>query len=675
MRRLACAPPTSQPRAGARIRGDMLRTAAEVAAAIRDDPRCSAWSVVDAGPDFVEVDLGDVHTTLAWPPMWTDPARLRPHLVRARADACPLVFVGTPEQLAAGRVDALDDPPTNRAAAVPMSPEQLVALLRSQAAIWQRARRAAQRDVQLERARYEVDLLISVGRALAQQRDIDSLLEAILSRAREVTGADAGSVYAVENIEDDDASNDTVRFRVAQNDSVAVDETRQVTLPVSASSIVGACVLSRDVINIPDLYALGPPGSPSNPWGLRHDRSFDEKYGYQTRSMLAVPMISARDQVIGVIQLINKRAKGVARLATAEDFATKVVPFDEASVELAVALAAQAGIALENALLYDEVRTLFEGFVHASVTAIEARDPTTSGHSQRVADLTVGLAKVVDRCDRGPYADLRFSYDEIKQIEYASLLHDFGKVGVREHVLVKAKKLYAHEEELVRQRFNFIRKAIEAEQLERKVRYLLEASRDRAAEQLEAIDRDARAKLTEIDEFLQFILAANEPTVLERGGFERIADIARRTYRDVDGSERPYLTEREAMALQIPRGSLTPEERKAIEEHVVHTYNFLVQIPWGRTYRDIPAIAGAHHEKLDGSGYPRGVSDIAPPARMMTISDIFDALTASDRPYKRAVPVDKALDILGYEVEAGKLDGALLELFIDAKVYELAFSK
>ena len=222
----------------------------------------------------------------------------------------------------------------------------------------------------------------------------------------------------------------------------------------------------------------------------------------------------------------------------------------------------------------------------------------------------------------------------------------------------------------VLERFNFIRQPLESEQLQRKVRYLLEASRAAAAERIAALDGDAERTLAEIDEFIAFVLQANEPTVLEQGGFERIAEIAARTYRDSEGKERPYLSSEEAVALQIPRGSLTVEERKAIEQHVVHTYEFLEQIPWGRTFKDIPAIAGAHHEKLDGSGYPRGVNVIAPPARMMTISDIFDALTASDRPYKRAVPVPKALDILGYEVEAGKLDRELYELFIAAKVYE-----
>jgi HD-GYP domain-containing protein (c-di-GMP phosphodiesterase class II) len=651
----------------------MLRTVEDVAGAIRNDGRFAKWSVRSAGAGFLEVEIGKAVLVLCWPEVWRHRGRLAPHLTRARSGTFPLVLLGTSQEFVDGEVHKIDDPPTNAIATVPMPVERLLVLLRSLAAIWDRHRSMAQRDVQLERARYEVDLLLSVGRTLSQERDLDSLLEKILLRAREVTGADAGSVYVVEG-QAEDAAENTLRFKVTQNDSVPM-ESKGFTIPISPASIVGTCVLTSDVINIPDLYELDDPGKDNNPWGFKHDRSFDEKIGYQTRSMLTLPMVSARDQVIGVIQLINKRAKAVTVLETPDDFEHKVVPFDEASAELALALASQAGIALENAMLYDEVRTLFEGFVHASVTAIEARDPTTSGHSQRVADLTVGLAKAADRHDTGTYAPLKFTFDEIKQIEYASLLHDFGKVGVREHVLVKAKKLYPHEENIVVERFNFIRKALEAEQLGRKVKYLMEVSRDQVASQLADIDRDAAARLAEIDEFVQFILQANEPTVLDKGGFERIAEIAARTYRDLEGRERRYLSDEEAVALQIPRGSLTKEERVAIEQHVVHTYNFLKQIPWGRTFKDIPEIAGAHHEKLDGSGYPRGVDVVAPPARMMTISDIFDALTASDRPYKRAVPVPKALDILGYEVKAGKLDPELLQLFIDAKVYELAFDK
>jgi hypothetical protein len=312
--------------------------------------------------------------------------------------------------------------------------------------------------------------------------------------------------------------------------------------------------------------------------------------------------------------------------------------------------------------------------VRASVTAIESRDPTTSGHSERVAELTVGLARAVDRADAGAYADRRFSPDELVQMEYAALLHDFGKVGVREHVLVKAKKLYEHQRELILQRFQLIRRGFEVEGLRRKVDILTTASREQVLTQLAVDDRSPIGDaIRELDEFITFILDANEPTVLEQGGFERIADIAARRYLGDDGQPRPDLTDDEASALQILRGSLTERERDEINSHVVHTYNFLRQIPWGRTFRDVPEIAGGHHEKLDGSGYPAGKKggEILVPTRMMTISDIYDALTARDRPYKKAMPADKALDILASEVRRGYLDADLFAIFVDAKVWEL----
>ena len=318
-------------------------------------------------------------------------------------------------------------------------------------------------------------------------------------------------------------------------------------------------------------------------------------------------------------------------------------------------------------------RPCFEGFVHASVTAIESRDPTTSGHSERVADLTVGLAKVADKADEPAFRDIRFSLDDLKQIEYAALLHDFGKVGVREHVLVKAKKLYPYEKELIEARFNYIGKCIEAEGLKVTVENLLASSREAMEKSTGGLSPEFRSRLEELDAFVGFILKANEPSVLEEGGFERLADIAKKSYLDAGGETQPYLTECEVAALQIARGSLTQPERQEIESHVVHSYNFLKQIPWGRTFRDVPEIAGAHHEKLDGSGYPLGLSsaEIPTPTKMMTIADIFDALTASDRPYKRAVPTEMALNILGSEVKRGKLDNDLYQLFVDSKVWRI----
>jgi response regulator RpfG family c-di-GMP phosphodiesterase len=250
-------------------------------------------------------------------------------------------------------------------------------------------------------------------------------------------------------------------------------------------------------------------------------------------------------------------------------------------------------------------------------------------------------------------------------------LHDFGKVGVREKVLVKAKKLYEPDRELLLGRFDFIRKAIESEGLKKRLDLVAQLGPAEAERQFGALDEEMRRRLAEIDEHIAFILKANEPTVMPTGGFEKLAEIALMTYVDPRGEIRPYLTTEEVAALKLPRGSLTTDERVEIESHVVHTFNFLENIPWGRRLGKIPIIAGGHHEKLDGTGYPRGLrgEEIRIETRMMTISDIFDALTASDRPYKRAVPIDKALDIIGSEVKNGKCDADLFRIFVEAKVW------
>ena len=645
--------------------------------AVARDRRMSGYRVRRQGDGWIELEVlaqrarMPVMLVLAWPDVWRDPRELEPHLIRARSGNYGLIILGSDEQIEAARLDTMPADADMIAISAPVTMTRLLLTLRGRAEATAQRMASASLELELERSRHENDMLISIGRALSQERDIQSLLRIILRRACEVTNADAGSVYIVEG-QDEEIANRTLLFAVSQNDSRDIPS-HGFKMPVSSSSIAGQCVLSGDRINVPDLYKLDEPGTGNNPWGFIHDRTFDDKHAYQTRSVLAVPMISARADVIGVIQLINKRAKGWIQLELPTDFDSGVVTFDEVSEAYVSTLASQAGIALENVLLYEEVKTLFDGFVKAAVTAIESRDPTTSGHSERVADLTVGLANAVNRAESGHYREVRFSRDDLTQIRYASLLHDFGKVGVREHVLVKAKKLYEHERQLIMQRFQLIKRGFKIEGLESKLRYLQDASLDEVREQLEAVDRDIVAKVHEIDDIIKFILHANEPTVLEQGGFERIAEIAGMTYKDDEGKPYPFLLVDEANALQIRRGSLTEQERLEINSHVVHSYNFLCQIPWSRTLREVPMIAGAHHEKLDGTGYPHGLrgDQIPIPSRMMAITDIYDALTAKDRPYKKAMPAEKALDIVASEVKRGQLDAELFDVFVGARVWAI----
>jgi HD-GYP domain-containing protein (c-di-GMP phosphodiesterase class II) len=518
-----------------------------------------------------------------------------------------------------------------------------------------------------DRARYELDELLSISRAMSSQRDISKLLGLILEKSRQITGADAGSVYVLEPVEDG-TDEKRLHFMLSQNDSMKIDF-KEFHLGVDGSSIVGRAVLDRKPINIAD---LGRPdeGDPLSQV-FRHNRSFDDKTGYRARSMLTVPMLSAENEVIGVIQLINKKRRPERPLLEPDDFEGEVIPFDARSEELALALASQAGVCLENAILYKEITNLFEGFVDASVTAIEARDPTTSGHSRRVATLTVALAQKVDAISEGPLRDVRFTAQDLRQIEYAGVLHDFGKVGVRENVLVKAKKLYDWQRAAIELRFRYVRKALEADCLKAKLD-LVSRSGAAAAAALAHADAELGRALAQVDEAWRVVSIANEPALLQQPVLSRLREVAQWQYLDPDGCPRPYLEPGEVEALEVGRGSLTPAERDEIQSHVTHTITFLETIPWGRSLRSVPRIAGAHHESMDGRGYPAGLAgtDIPVESRMLTISDIFDALTASDRPYKAAVPSAKALDIISSEVKAGRCDPLLFQIFVQGEVWK-----
>jgi HD-GYP domain-containing protein (c-di-GMP phosphodiesterase class II) len=515
---------------------------------------------------------------------------------------------------------------------------------------------------QLHLVASELETLNKIGVALSTERNTDALLDLILTKSREITKSDAGSLYLAE--EEKEGVKHLV-FRLTQSDSHQVPF-RQFTLPIDTRSIAGYSAAMGKILNIKDAYRI-------RALPFRLNRDFDEKFGYRTKSMLVVPMKNQKDEVIGVLQLINAKRKAGVKLTSKKIVQAEVVPYSQRSQELAASLASQAGVALENNLLYRDIQRLFEGFVKASVTAIESRDPTTFGHSERVAKLTVGLAEAVDRSDSGPYKDIHFSSQEIQELRYASVLHDFGKVGVREEVLIKAKKLYPSQMELIQKRFLYIRKSVELEQMRKKMEFLLANGNQGYQEPFALIDSEHDKQLQQLNEFHDQILKANEPTVLPEKASERLVEIAGWSFEDPSGPTEPLLSPEELRFLSIPKGSLDPDERLQIESHVIHSFRFLSQIPWTKELKNIPMIARAHHEKLDGSGYPYHMkaSEIPFQAKMMTISDIFDALTARDRPYKRAVPIERALDIIGQEVKSQLLDPVLFHLFVEAKIFQM----
>jgi HD-GYP domain-containing protein (c-di-GMP phosphodiesterase class II) len=519
----------------------------------------------------------------------------------------------------------------------------------------------------------ELNQLNQIGVALSAERDIDRLLTLILQKSREITVADAGSLYLVEAAADGNGSASRLRFKLPQNDSVPVSDFQEFTVPLDKTSIAGYVALTGEPVNVADAYHL-PEGTP-----YTISRSFDEKSGYRSRSMLVVPMRDHKDVVIGVVQLINKKRERGAGLQSAALVDDQVISFTEVDSKLVASLASQAAVAFENADLIQRIRTLFDQFIHRAVTAVEMRDPTTAGHSERVAILTVGLAEKVDGVADGPLAAERFTRDQVEELRYAALLHDFGKVAVQEKYLRKGKKLYASQMIAIRQRFAYILKAIEADHLRARLA-AVEAGRATAPE-LADLDAEHGRRRQEAERVLRLVLDANEPAVVEEERFRAVMSLSARPLSFEElvrfpveaWAEGPFLTADEVEALSIRKGSLSDAERDEINSHVSHTYRFLQKLPWTSQFRRVPEIAWAHHEKLDGSGYPRGLRapDIPIESRMMTVADIYDALVAWDRPYKLSVSEERAREILHEEAAEGKVDARLLRVFVEARIFDL----
>jgi len=512
----------------------------------------------------------------------------------------------------------------------------------------------------------EIGEMTRIGTALGTERDTKKLLGLILDQARRITNSDAGSLYLVET--DEDTGIKRMRFMVAQNFTKPDLPFRESTMRLDRSSLAGYAATTGEPLVIDDAYFLPPDVE------YTINRSFDERHGYRSKSMLVIPMKDHREIIIGVLQLINRKRTYDAQLATLEDVQREVVPFSRRAVELVTALAGQAAVSIENAQLYQRINRMFREFVDASVQAIEQRDPITKGHSKRVAGRTVGLAKAVDRAPDGPFVATHFTDDQLREIEYAGLLHDFGKVGVREDVLQKAKKLFPDRLELIKQRHAFVRRSMERDFWRARVEFLERYGKEGYPDFLAKLDDEQRREVERLDQFLNSVISANEPNLLAAESAADLAQLGGRTYMDIEGENKPLLTPEEVRYLTIRKGSLDDAERKEIEGHVEHTWNFLQEIKWTPELSRIPIIAYGHHEKLDGTGYPRGISGDAIPiqTRMMTISDIYDALVAQDRPYKKKVMPDNALDIMHRDLVApGQLDSDLFRVFIDAKVFAI----
>lgn len=506
--------------------------------------------------------------------------------------------------------------------------------------------------------------LADISISLSAEDDLMTLLRKILSEGQNIACCDAASLFLIE--ENDDHEKELI-FKLTQNDSMDFPF-EELHFPLDESSIAGYVAYTNSELNIPDAYQL----SSSVPY--QFNRSFDQRTGYRTKSMLAIPLVNKQKDVIGVLQFINRKKARALKISDEKSALAYTESFDSDINVLLQALASQAGIAIENTILQNDIKALFEGFVNASVSAIEQRDPTTSGHSFRVADLCVDLAESVTISSVARLRNVRFTETEVRELRYAALLHDFGKVGVRESVLVKEKKLKEGALDNIKYRILLAKERLRTHALRQQLDMYRDGGPDeRLFKQIEELmERD----IAMLEQFHQAIIEANEPSMLKEDN-KAILEQIHGYQLESRQEELEILTLDELDMLSISKGSLTPAERKEIESHVVHTQNFLEHIPWTKEFQNIPTIAGAHHEKLDGSGYPHGMkdSDIPLPSKIMTICDIYDALTASDRPYKPAMNYERAIDILKKESEGGMLDVDLVNVFIEAKVFQVIDKK
>lgn len=516
-----------------------------------------------------------------------------------------------------------------------------------------------------------VEQLLDIGAALSSTHDLGQLLNLILSKSREITCSDAGSVYLVDRSD----PMPKLLFKVAQNDSLPNLSFHEFALPLTKKSLAGYVAITGESLNLAHAYEL-PSDVP-----YRLDRSFDKDLGYYTRSVLVLPMQNREGEIMGVLQLINRKTTWDSRV-TPENGLDVTQAYSDWEERILRSLASQAAISIERNKLEESIENLFAGFVKASVQIIEARDPCTYGHSERVAELTVRLSEEANSVTSGLFSSICFSDRQIQEIRYAALLHDFGKVGVPEAILVKQKKLYPRQLELVRHRFALAKRTLQMQCAQDKFRYLVEHPSHRHddretgcphCQDLLKIDSQVAKEIEQLDQYWEVLLEANEPRILAEEPLARLKEISQYVYEDIDGQLKPLVTPEELEQLMVRKGTLTPAERFDIESHVTYTYEFLKQIPWTKDLKDVPSLAYGHHEKLDGTGYPRGLKggDIPPQTQMMTIADIYDALTAGDRPYKRGLPVETAMKILHQEAAQQKINREFLLLFEQRQVFSV----
>ena len=513
---------------------------------------------------------------------------------------------------------------------------------------------------QLKKLLKRLERLNAIGIALSAERDAARLLEMILLGAKEITGADGGTLYTV-------TDDNKLRFEIMRTDSlgIALGGTTGKEIPFAPLPLYGEdgtpnnnmvaaySVLHDCTVNIEDAYE-------AEGFDFSGTRKFDEKTGYRSKSFLTIPMKNHENEIIGVLQLLNALEEG----------SDDIIAFSAENQQLAESLASQAAVALTNHNLIEGLKQLFESFIELIAEAIDEKSPYTGGHCRRVPELSMLLAKAADASQDGPLRDFSMNDKELYEMRIASWLHDCGKVTTPEYVVDKATKLSTIFDriELVDQRFELLKKQNEVDML----RGQLEAARNgdtALMATLAAEFQSLQQKLDEDREFLQNANVGGEFMTPEHQA--RVHSIAAYPFFDPDGQQVPFLSENEVYNLNIARGTLTAEEREIINNHIVVTINMLESLPYPKDLQRVPEYAGGHHERMDGKGYPRGLTreQMSIPARIMGIADIFEALTARDRPYKKAKTLSESLFILGKMKQDNHVDPDLFDIFIRQKVY------
>ncbi len=504
-----------------------------------------------------------------------------------------------------------------------------------------------------------LEQLNSIGASLSAERDINRLLEAILAAAKTITRADGGSLYRL-------TEERTLRFEIVRTSSLKYYLGGTTGNPVpfypiqlykdgkpNHSMVAAYAALTGKTVNIADAYT-------AEGFDFSGTRAFDSKTGYRSKSFLTVPMRNHENETIGVLQLINAQ----------DPRNGEIVAFSASDQRLAESLASQAAIALTNRMLINQLEQLFESFINLINSAIDEKSPYTGGHCQRVPVLTMLLAEAVNETHEGPLSDFQMSEKDRYELKIAGLLHDCGKVTTPVHVVDKATKLETifDRVHLIDTRLEVLKRDAELDFLKKKLSLLQQGKRMEAAEE----DKRLRDRLRQLDEDLRFLHACNIGGERMRDeDIERVRRIARYRWRDVAGHEADFLTEEEVKNLTIRAGTLTDEERKIINHHIVATIRMLEALPWPKHLTSVPEYAGGHHERMDGKGYPRGLTreQMSVQARCMGIADIFEALTAKDRPYKKGKTLSESLEILGRMKLNNHVDPDLFDVFVRRKVY------